>query len=140
LRVLLDTCAVSELKKPKPDPAVVAAISAIPSADLFLSVLSAGEIAKGIELLPDGKRKRELKAWLLELERDYADRLLPVDRETAHIWGEITARPQKRGQTLAAIDGLLAATALRHGLHLMTRNEADFAGTGALIMNPWMIP
>jgi len=137
LRVLLDTCAVSELRKPKPDAAVVAAI---PTADLFLSVLSVSEIAKGIDLLADGKRKRELEAWLLELERDYADRLLAVDLETAHIWGEITARLQKAGQALAAVDGLIAATALRHGLHLMTRNEPDFAGTGVLVVNPWTNP
>jgi hypothetical protein len=134
---LLDTCAVSELKKPAPDPAVVAAIAAIPSEDLFLSVLSVGAIGKGIDLLADGRRKRELSAWLLRLERDYRDRLLSVDLDTAHIWGEITARRQKSGQALAAVDGLIAATALRHGLHLMTRNEADFADTGVLITDPW---
>lgn len=137
MRVLLDTCAVSELTKPAPDPAVRAAIEKIPNEDLFLSVLSVGEITRGVELLADGKRKRELQAWLIELERDYADRVLPVDLETAHIWGEVTARLQKAGKALAAGDGLIAATALRHGLHLMTRNEPDFVDTGVLIVNPW---
>jgi predicted nucleic acid-binding protein len=63
--------------------------------------------------------------------------MLPVDLETARLWGEITARGRKGGKTLAALDGLIAATALRHGLHLMTRNERDFADTGVLIVNPW---
>lgn len=137
MRVLLDTCTVSELTKPEPNPAVRAAIEEIPNEDLFLSVLSVGEITKGIELLADGKRKRALQSWLIELERDYADRVLPIDLEATHIWGEVTARLQKAGKALAAIDGLIAATALRHGLHLMTRNEPDFIGTGVLIIDPW---
>lgn len=138
MKILLDTCAISELTKPKPAPALLAAIEKVPSEDLFLSVLSIGEVALGIESLADGKRKRNLASWLLELERDYADRLLPIDRDTAHMWGEIAARLRRSGRTLGAVDGLIAATALRHGLHLMTRNEADFTGTGALIVNPWV--
>jgi len=100
-------------------------------------VISIGEIAKGIELLENGRRKRTLQGWLQTLERDYASRILRIDREAAHIWGELTAEAQKRGKIVASNDGLIAATARRHGLHIMTRNIADFEPTGAMLINPW---
>jgi len=71
------------------------------------------------------------------LERDYASRILPLDREAAHIWGELTAAAQKRGKIVASNDGLIAATAHRHGLHVITRNISDFEPTGAMLINPW---
>jgi predicted nucleic acid-binding protein len=135
--VLLDTCVLSELRKPKVDAGVHRAVNEIPDDDLFVSVISIGEIAKGIALLDDSRRKRELQSWLQVLERDYAARLLLVDRETAHIWGELTATAQKNGKIISASDGLVAATARRHGLHVMTRNVADFESTGAMLINPW---
>jgi len=137
VRVLLDTCAVSELRRPQPEKAVIEAIEAIASDNLFLSVVTIGEIAKGIEWLPESKRKRGLRGWLLELERYYEDRILSIDAETAHIWGELTAKAKQAGTTIGVSDGLIAATATRHGLHVMTRNEADFEASGALLLNPW---
>lgn len=137
MKVLLDTCTVAELRKPKPNPAVVAAIQAIPDAELFLSVLSLGEIAKGVGLLAASKRREALAAWLATLENQFSDRILGLDVETAKLWGELTARAQKKGVVIPATDGLLAATALRHGLHVMTRNESDFKASGARIVNPW---
>jgi predicted nucleic acid-binding protein len=71
------------------------------------------------------------------LERLYADRLLPVDLETSRIWGELTTAARKGGRTVAVGDGLIAATARRHGLHVMTRNTADFESTGVLLLNPF---
>ncbi len=137
MRVLLDTCAVSELRRPKPEKAVVEAIEALPSDSLFLSVITIGEIVKGIQLLNDSKRKRSLQGWLLELERYYGDRILAIDAETTRIWGELTAKAQQAGTTIGVSDGLIAATARRHGLHVITRNEADFEASGALLLNPW---
>ncbi len=137
MRILLDTCVLSELRRPKGHAAVRRAVEAADDRDLFVSVLSVGEIAKGIGLLKEGERKRSLQGWLQTLEHDYRDRLLPVDLETSHIWGEITAAAEKAGRIVPASDGLIAATALRHGLHVMTRNTADFSSAGVFLLNPW---
>ena len=137
MRVLLDTCVLSELRLPKINAGVREAFDALDSDDLFVSVLSVGEIAKGIALLQEGRKKRELRTWLLTMERFYSNRLLPVDLETSRIWGEITAAAQRMGRQIPTGDGLIAATARRHGLHVMTRNTADFEATGALLINPW---
>ncbi|HCC59020.1 MAG TPA: VapC toxin family PIN domain ribonuclease [Solibacterales bacterium] len=137
MRVLLDTCVLSELNRPACDAGVRHAVEALQPENMFVSVLSVGEIAKGIELLEASRRRSSLQSWLRRLEQEYADRLLPVDLETSHIWGEITASAQKAGRMIPASDGLIAATARRHGLHVMTRNTADFEPTGALLLNPW---
>jgi predicted nucleic acid-binding protein len=137
VKTLLDTCTLAELRKPSPNAAVVAAVQAIPDAQLYVSVLSLGEIAKGIGLLAAGKKREALTAWLATLESQFSDRLLGLDAETAKLWGELTARAQKKGVTIPATDGLIAATALRHGLHVMTRNEGDFKASGVRIINPW---
>ena len=138
MRLLLDTCVLSELRRPKGHPGVRRAVDALDNAALFVSVVSIGEIAKGIALLKESQNKRALRGWLQALERDYADRLLPVDLETSHIWGELTAAAQKSGKTVPASDGLIAATAQRHGLHIMTRNTEHFEPTGVLLINPWL--
>ncbi len=137
MRVLLDTCVLSEIRKAHGNRGVRRAVEEISDDDLFVSVISIGEIAKGIELIEDGRRKRALQSWLQILERDYASHILPVDREAAHVWGELTAAGQKRGKIAASNDGLIAATARRHGLHIMTRNIADFEPTGAMLIDPW---
>jgi toxin FitB len=99
--------------KPAGDARVKRAINQISDEELYLSVLSIGEIAKGIELLNAGKRKSELSSWLRDTISKFAGRILPVDIETTEFWGHMTARLQKSGITLPAIDGLLAASALR---------------------------
>lgn len=137
MKVLLDTCAIAELKKPKPDAAVVAAVRAVPDEKLFLSVLSVGELAKGIVLLAAGKKRNELATWLAALENGFTGRILPVTVEIARMWGEVTAQARKKGLVVAPTDGLIASTAIVHRLHVMTRNEKDFQGTGARIVNPW---
>ncbi|MBV9295725.1 MAG: type II toxin-antitoxin system VapC family toxin [Acidobacteriaceae bacterium] len=137
MRVLLDTCVLSELRRPHANAEVRRAVEAINSDSLFVSVLSVGEIVKGIALLRDSQRKRALQRWLQELERFYGDRLLPVDAETSHIWGELSAAAQQVGRAVPASDGLIAATARRHGLHVMTRNTDDFEATGVMLINPW---
>lgn len=137
MRLLLDTCAVAELRKPKPDAAVVAVVEAIADENLFLSALSVGEIAKGIGLLAAGEKRNELTARLAALENEFAERILPVDAETARMWGNMVAHAQKKGIAIAPIDGLIAATALKHRLQVLTRNEKDFQETGIRVVNPW---
>lgn len=138
MRVLLDTCVLSELNKKGPAAEKVRrAVSELPDTAIYLSVVTLGEIAKGVALLDAGARQRELLSWLNGLESDFSDRLLSVDSDTARVWGELTARAQRQGRTVHVADGLIAATALSHGLHVMTRNVTDFEPTGALMVNPW---
>jgi predicted nucleic acid-binding protein len=138
VKALLDTNILAELVKPNGNPAVHAALAEIPTPSVFLSVLTVGEIVKGIALLPAGQKKKHLARWLAGIESDYGERVLPVDVETARIWGELTARAQKKGVIIPPADGLLAATALQHGLHLMTRNAKHFEASGALVIDPWL--
>ena len=137
MRVLLDTCVLSELRNSKVHPRVRQAVDACNEEDLFVSVISIGEILKGISLLRESSKRRALETWLKILEHDYVDRLLSIDLETSRLWGELTAAAQKAGRVVHATDGLIAATALRHGLHVMTRNTADFEPAGVLLLNPW---
>jgi hypothetical protein len=130
---------LSELRSPKGHLGVRRAVEAVESDSLFVSVVSVGEIAKGIALLKESKNKRELQAWLQALERYYADRLLPIDLEISHIWGELTAAAQKAGKIIPTSDGLIAATARRHGLYVMTRNTQHFEPTGISLLNPWSV-
>jgi predicted nucleic acid-binding protein len=94
-------------------------------------------MAQGIARQAPGARRQELTTWLLRLEQRFAARILPVDGDVAWKWGELTAYTQSRGAQVPAADGLIAATALRHGLHVMTRNVRQFALTGTTIINPW---
>ncbi len=137
MRVLLDLCVLAELRHPQGNEAVKAAIALIPDDDLYLSVLMVGNIARAGTLLPNGRRKRELNNWLITLKSQFTDRILTVDFETAQLWGEINARVQQSGKSLPAVTGFIAATALRHGLHIMTRYPTKFAATGVLIVDPW---
>ena len=140
MKALLDTNILAELVKPNGNPAVKAALDEIPTANVFLSVLTVGEIVKGIALLAPGRKKKHLTKWLAGIENQYGERVLPLDVETARIWGELTARTQKSGVVIPPTDGLLAATALRHGLHVMTRNTKHFEASGALVIDPWQNP
>ncbi len=140
MRLLLDTCVLSDLRNPAGSPAVKAFIAPLPDKILFVSVITLGEIAKGVALLSNGKRKRDLDAWRIGLSGRFEDRIVPLDQETAEIWGEITAVGQKKGVTIPAPDGLIAASALRHGLHVATRNRPHFEQAGAMVINPWLTP
>lgn len=111
--------------------------SALADDDIFLSVITIGEFRKAIDQLKAGKKRSGLEAWLQQLVSATSGRLLPIDLETATLWGELAAKAAKAGRPLPAIDCLIAATAIQHGLHLMTRNVADFEPTGVLLVNPW---
>jgi predicted nucleic acid-binding protein len=114
-------------------------VDALLPEQLFISAVTFGELVKGIALVQSGQRKEALSTWLLGLEQFYGDRILPVDTEVARRWGEVTAQVRSQGVTIAAADGLIAATALRHGLHLMTRNERHFTATGVPVIDPWEV-
>ena len=132
---LLDTNVISELVKPKPEARVAGWIRATEESLLYLSVLTLGEIRKGVDRIPDATRKIKLEAWLSgELVLRFTGRILAVDQSVADRWGQIAALAKR---PLPVIDGLLAATAIEHNLTLVTRNAKDVADTGASVFNPW---
>jgi toxin FitB len=139
VKVLLDTCVLSELNRRGGEASVRAAVSVHAPEDVFLSVITVGEITKGVLRLPEGRKKVELTNWLLALDRDFAGRVLDIGRETVGIWGEISALAEAGGRVLPIADGLIAATAIQHGLRIYTRNVEDFAITGVLVTNPWIV-
>lgn len=133
---LVDTNVLSELRRRSPNARVVRWISARPATTLFLSVLTLGELRKGIEGLPEGERKHRLLDWLeVELPAFFTGRILPIDTRVADRWGRLVAQA---GRPLPAIDSLLAATALTHGLTLITRNLKDFQHPDLLVVDPWL--
>jgi toxin FitB len=137
MNFLLDTCVLSEFLKKQPNKDVIDWVSEQFEESLYLSVLTIGEIKKGISRLPDSKRKAELVLWLEGVARRYEGRMLPVSLGTANIWGELKADMEKRGRMLPVIDSLIAATALEHDLTIVTRNVEDFAPAGVNILNLW---
>jgi len=135
LSYLIDTNVLSELRRKEPNPGVVVWFEERPATTLYVSVLTLGEIRKGIEALGKSKRKLKLLDWLeTELPAFFAGRILPIDEEVAGCWGRLLAAA---GRPLPAIDSLLAATALTHRLALVTRNVNDFPHPELEIINPW---
>jgi toxin FitB len=136
LSYLIDTNVLSELRRRDPDANVVRWIADRPATTLYLSVLTLGELRKGVEGLPEGDRKLRLLDWLeVELPAYFAGRILPVDATVADRWGRLVARA---GRPVPAIDSLLAATALAHGLTLITRNLRDFQHPDLSVLDPWV--
>jgi len=135
---LLDTCVISELAKPEPDPGVVQWLSDADETGLYLSVLTLGELEKGIAKLPSSVRRRKIETWVREdLAERFRGRLLPVDEKVAERWGMLSGESESRGQPLPVIDALVAATGLVHGLTVATRNTGDLERCGARCFNPW---
>ena len=132
---LIDTNVLSELRRKLPNPRVVHWFSQRPATTLYLSVLTLGEIRKGIEVLPDPARRLTLLDWLeTRLPAFFAGRILPIDAAVADRWGRMVAQA---GRPVPAIDSLLAATAEQHGLTLVTRNLRDVKGLAVQVINPW---
>ena len=135
---LLDTNVISELVKAKPEPRVTKWIESTEETLLYLSVLTLGEIRKGIASLPHSARRVKLEAWLdHELALRFSDRILPVDQQVADRWGRIAGSAAARKSPLPVIDGLFAATAQHHNLILVTRNTRDIGATGVPAFDPW---
>jgi predicted nucleic acid-binding protein len=132
---LLDINVLSEVVKKRPAPRVLEWFASIQDEALYLSVLTLGEIRRGVERLPQGKGREELRSWLeIELPGWFGERVLPIDQKVADCWGTLLASTER---TLPSIDALLAATARCHDLRIVTRNEKDFQGTGVAVLNPW---
>ena len=135
---LLDTCLISELVAKQPNQKVLDWVDAQFPETLYLSVITIGEIAKGICKLTPSKRKESLTTWLNEtLPNRFEHRILTLDVSTMVLWGNLVGQLEQNGRPLPAMDSLIAAIALQHSLSLVTRNEKDFAGTGVVIINPW---
>jgi predicted nucleic acid-binding protein len=135
---LLDTNCVSELVRVRPEPRVLEWLEAVDESLLYLSVLTLGEIRKGLAVLASGRRRTRLEAWLeVDLQARFSGRILAVDAAVADRWGWLTARAKRKGTPLAVRDGLLAATALHYNLTVVSRNETDFANAEVPVLNPW---
>ena len=138
MKYLLDTCVISELVAKEVNPKVVAFVDSLDSDDVYLSVITIGEIAKGIEKLPKSKRKQELHTWLREdLLVRFDEKIVPLDTNVLLEWGFLVARLESKGEILPAMDSLIAATVLTHKFALVTRNVGDFNGANIEIINPW---
>ena len=135
---LMDTNVLSEAVRTKPEPQVLDWIGAADEILLYLSVLTLGEVRKGLALLPQGKRRTRIETWIdVEVQSRFAGRILPINSAVADRWGLLAGEAKKKGRALATIDGLLAATALEHNLTIVTRNVRDFRDTHVLLLNPW---
>ncbi len=137
---LLDTCALSEYAKKIPVPEVIAWLDEQDEASLFISVITLGEIEKGILKLRASnlRRSQKLTAWLGKVEQRFAGRILPLDAAALHVWAQIAAHSELAGQPLPVMDGLLMATAQCHGLTVVTRNVQDFVPYPQ-VFNPWAL-
>ena len=135
---LVDTNVISEFTKPRPDSRVVRWLDAADPKSLFASVVTFGEIRLGIEDLPIGRRRTALEEWFqLGLPDWFDTNLLPVTKAIADRWGRLVIEAKRKGSTLTTADGLIAATAIEHGLAIVTRNVSDFGTTGVAVISPW---
>lgn len=140
MKYLLDTCVISELVKPKPNKKVRQWLEGCDEDAIYLSVLTIGEIQKGIAKLAGGKRKTAIQQWLeKDLHDRFFGRIIPITEEIASTWGILCAKAEGRGRPIPCIDGLIGATAVAHNLTIVTRNTEDLAETGANLFNPWTL-
>ena len=138
MNYILDTCVVSDLRKKTPNKNLVKWIEAQNEWDLYLSVLTLGEIEQGIASLKDKKQSEIILSWLNQsLVPRFEHRILTVDEKVAIAWGKIRGKAQKQGLTLPVIDSLIAATALCLGATVITENKTDFERCGCLLLSPW---
>ncbi len=135
---LLDTCVLSEYARREPDQQVIDWLDAQDEDSLHLSVITLGEIEKGILKLraTDARRAQKLTAWLVKVQQRFAGRILPLDAATLRVWAQLAAQAELAGRPLPVMDGLMMATAQCHGLTIVTRNVRDFA-LYPLLFNPW---
>lgn len=134
---LLDTNAVSEWVKPRPNSGVIAWMESVDEDRVFLSVISLAELRYGVDRMTSGKRRQRLERWLQnELPLRFEGRVLPVGAEIADAWGKVVARSEAAGRPISAMDAFLAATAEIHRLTLVTRNVSDFPLLKTIV-NPW---
>jgi len=138
MNYLLDTCVLSEFTRRKPEPRVISWLDSLDEEKLFISVITVGEIQRGIERLPASRRKTDLLVWMNTglLDR-FAGRMVSIDAPTMFLWGSLTARLESAGLTMGVTDSLIAASALQNNLIVATRNVTDFLPSGVQVINPW---
>lgn len=138
MKLLLDTNVLSEVRRPAPDPKVLAWLDGIDEDRAFISVASIAELRRGIALMDAGRRRDALAAWIAgDLPARFAGRIVPIDLAIAEHWGDLMAQARRSGFALSVMDGFFAATALAKELVLATRNTKDFAPLGVPLFNPW---
>jgi len=138
MRFLLDTNVLSEPARPDPDEGVIQWFRSLSPLDASISVLTLGEIGKGVSLMPPGPRKDALRSWLTrDLPLRFRGRTLPVDAEVSLLWGELSAEGRRMGRPLPVVDGILLATAQAHDLTFVTRNLGDCGDRGVQVLDPW---
>lgn len=138
MNYLLDTCLISELSKSKPDKKVVDWVLSENETGFYVSVLTFGELHKGIEKLPESKKKDELRIWIEgELKDRFQNRIIGIDMRVSILWGKIQCIAEKKGKPMPAIDSLIAATGIAHDLIVVTRNVSDMEQSGVRLLNPW---
>ncbi len=138
MNYLLDTCLISELVKKEPHPAVLRWLDEQDEQRLFISVLVLGELNKGVAKLAAGSRKEALLSWVEhDLAERFEGRIVGLDLETAILWGRMQGEAETAGEKLPVMDSLIAATAMRNGCTVVTRNVRDMQRCGAPVFNPW---
>lgn len=134
----MDTCVISEIIRPKPSSKVTAWIKKEDESNFFISVLTFGELHKGIDNLAESKRKEELHNWVEnDLTERFLGRIIDIDIQVAMLWGKIQGVAEKAGKPMPAVDSLIAATGIAHHLTVVTRNTADMEESGVALLNPW---
>jgi predicted nucleic acid-binding protein len=138
MNYLLDTCLISELAKPKPDEKVVHWVLSQNETNFYVSVLTFGELHKGVEKLPESKKKKALRIWIEdELKNRFQNRVIGIDMRVSILWGRIQYLAEKKGNPMPAIDSLIAATGIAYNLTIVTRNIVDMEQSGVKLLNPW---
>ncbi|HMP40052.1 MAG TPA: type II toxin-antitoxin system VapC family toxin [Roseiflexaceae bacterium] len=141
MKYLLDTNVISELVAKQQNQKVIDWLDNLDPSSIYVSVITIGEIRKGIEKTPSPQRKAELTAWLYnDLLVRFSGKIAEITTNTILYWGKLVAQLEQQGQPLSALDSLIAAIALEGDYHIVTRNEDDFTNTGVVIINPWTLP
>jgi predicted nucleic acid-binding protein len=139
MKYLLDTCVISEIIKPKADKNVISWMQNQDEESLYLSVLTFGEIEKGIEKSPDEAKKRKLQLWVEEdLKKRFEGRIVPINLDISVKWGAIQGTAELQGKPMPAIDGLIAVSGLVHNYIVVTRNVSDMEQSTVELLNPWV--
>ena len=133
--ILIDTNVLSEARRGSAE--ALAALDSYTSDELFVSVITITELEAGCSVRSDVEARRALSRWIDATVASFSDRILPIDLAVARLWGDLDGRLQRQGTTIDGYDGLIAATALHHGLSVMTRNVRHFEPTGVEIVDPW---
>jgi len=138
VKLLLDTNVLSEVTKPRPEALVLEWLDGLDEDRAFISVVSIAEIRRGVTLMDNGRKRDALAEWLAEdLPRRFESRVIGVDEPVALAWGDLMGFAKRSGRGMSSMDGLIAATAIAHGLTLATRNIKDFDGFGITLLDPW---